>query len=85
LVVPQRGLQQADQRRDHGGSGGHALPTEGLGQRALLGTELPDEGLRTYGGLLIIMVVAWGHRVVLQFSRVMSYILSLGRVQDALP
>jgi hypothetical protein len=30
-------------------------------------------------------VVVWGHRVVLQFSRVMSYILSLGRVQDALP
>jgi hypothetical protein len=46
LVIRQRGLQEGDQRRNHRGPGGQALPTEGLGQSAFLCTEVPDEGLR---------------------------------------
>jgi hypothetical protein len=85
LVVRPSGLQEGDQRWDYGRPGGQALPTEGLGQRSLLGMEVPDERLGRHGGLLMITVVAWGHGVVLHLSRLMRHMPSLGRVQDALP
>jgi hypothetical protein len=46
LLIRQSGLQAGGQRRDPGGPGGQALLTEGLGQCALLDTEVPDEGMK---------------------------------------
>jgi hypothetical protein len=80
LVVRQPGLQEGDQRRDHGRPGGQALPTEGLGQRAGLGTEGPDEGLGRRSRLSIIEVVERGHRVVLHTFVVVSHVPFLGRL-----